>query len=362
MSKKTLSLILSLVLVCSLFAVMPLTAGADPKATTWSNASDWAYEELSKAEGEDLIPESLFDKDFTKPITRAEFAGVCVKLYENLSGKTAVAATNNPFTDTGDPDVLKAYNTNLMMGTAPDRFSPGVILNREQAATALTRVLKKCCIPGWTYASDADYTLNFTQPRTFGDDALISDWARQSVYFMAAKEVIKGTSPDKFTPKGNNTREQALVIAVRIVENLKDKPLDYSAAGGLGDGPSSGPNTEAPVLTYVEYFGTAPEAKFALFVIIPAGAFDFQGSYHGSGEVRLEFSYLEGNGTWRDWPEVAVDLWLVGVTAEAIPFLCHAGYMDPLTVFRARLTYRYTDDSGDHSVSSAWSDAVSAEG
>jgi hypothetical protein len=200
--------------------------------------SGWADSEMKKADEYGLIPDCLKGEDLRQPITRREFAGICVRLYENLSGKTALAASQNPFTDTSDTDVLKSYNTHLMVGTAPDKFSPSVILNRETAATALTRVLKKCYIDGWTYAGDANFTLNFTMPAKFADDAKISAWAYPSVYFMAANEIIKGTGNNMFSPRATTaaetavnyasaTREQALAIAVRIVENLKGKPLDY---------------------------------------------------------------------------------------------------------------------------------------
>jgi len=203
------------------------------------NASDWAKPELEKAQSYELIPDSLKDADLSKNITRAEFAGVCVKLYENLSGKAAAAASNNPFTDTGSADVLKAYNTGLMVGVSADRFEPNTLLNREQAATALTRVLKKCYIDGWSFAADGSYTLNFTQPAKFADDDKISDWAKPSVYFMAANGIIAGTGSNMFSPRAvttaeqaanyaSATREQALVIAVRMIDKLKDKPLDYT--------------------------------------------------------------------------------------------------------------------------------------
>jgi hypothetical protein len=165
----------------------------------------------------------------TKPITRAEFAAVSVKLYENLSGKTATPATNNSFTDTSDPEVLKAYNVGLTAGTSATTFSPNTLLNREQAATMLTRVYKAATLSGWTLATDADFPLDYTKPATFADDADISDFAKDSVYFMAANGIIAGTGNNMFSPKAvtdaqkaqgyaQATREQALVIAVRMVE------------------------------------------------------------------------------------------------------------------------------------------------
>ena len=128
--------------------------------------------------------------------------------------------------------MLKAYNLNVAVGVAPDTFAPNKLLNREQAATMLTRVFKRATMPGWSYEGDAQYPLQFTQPARFADDALISDWARESVYFMAANQIINGMGENKFAPSNtttaqeanhyaNATREQALAIAVRMVENLK---------------------------------------------------------------------------------------------------------------------------------------------
>ena len=213
---------------------IPFTISGAMKTSGWAQDLNIA----EKAAEYGLIPDSLKGADWTKPITRAEFAAVSVKLYENLSGTKAVAAATNPFTDTKDAEVLKAYNTGLMVGVSADKFDPKTILNREQAATALTRVLKRTYIPGWTFATDGNYTLNFKQPAKFTDDAKISDWAKPSVYFMVANNIIAGVGNNTFAPKNttaaeealgyaNATCEQALKIAVYMVENLKDKPLDF---------------------------------------------------------------------------------------------------------------------------------------
>ena len=197
-------------------------------------ASDWAKEELARADALGLIPDCLVGADMTKSITRAEFAAVSVKVYEALTGETAIAASENPFTDTTDAEVLKAYNTGITAGTGDGTtFSPDAILNREQAATMLTRVYKKTAFDGWTLSTDGSFALTYDKPAAFADDANISDWAKDSVYFMAANGIIKGVGDGtKFAPKNtttaeesigyaNATREQALLIAVRMVENLQ---------------------------------------------------------------------------------------------------------------------------------------------
>ena len=195
-------------------------------------ASDWAKAELEKAEEMGLIPEILDGADLTADITRAEFAAVAVKAYEALSGTPAIPAVNNPFTDTSDVEVLKAYNIGAVNGTSATTYSPNDLLNREQAATMLTRVFKRVTLPGWTLATDASFKLDYTKPALFADDADISDWAKDSVYFMAANNILNGVGNNKFAPKNitteeqaqgyaNATREQALIIAMRMVENLK---------------------------------------------------------------------------------------------------------------------------------------------
>ena len=69
--------------------------------SAWSNvlevnapsfeASGWAQEELARADELGLIPDCLEGADLTADITRAEFAAVCVKVYENLGNRQMVS-------------------------------------------------------------------------------------------------------------------------------------------------------------------------------------------------------------------------------------------------------------------------------
>ena len=203
-----------------------------PITLSGATASEWAVTEIEKAEELGLIPEVLDGADLTADITRAEFAAVAVKVYENLSGTAAIPAVINPFTDTKDVEILKAYNIGAVNGTSATTYSPDDLLNREQAAAMLTRVFKKISIPNWTLATDSQFALPYEKPALFADDKDISDWAKESVYFMVANGIINGVGNNKFAPKNvtteeqaqgyaNATREQALLIAVRMVENLK---------------------------------------------------------------------------------------------------------------------------------------------
>ena len=194
--------------------------------------SDWAKGEIRKAYDLGLVPDVLSQADLRKRISREEFAAVAVKVYESLSGGQAIPAINDPFKDTRNLDVLKAYNMGIVDGYGSGLYGPNDPLNREQCATMLTRAYKKVSIPGWSLAEDDRFELTYRMPAPFADDSLISGWAKDSVYFMVANGILQGIGNDRFAPKNTTpkeeesgyataTREQALAIAVRMVENLK---------------------------------------------------------------------------------------------------------------------------------------------
>lgn len=203
-------------------------AGLNVKPVTSGGAGN----EVDKAFEYGLVPDILEHAVLSEPITRLEFAAVSVKVYENLAGTKAIPATVNPFTDCNDAEMLKAYNLGVAVGTSETTFEPGSLLNREQAATMLTRVFKRATIPGWSIDKDSQFPLSYTKPAAFADDQHISGWAKDSVYFMNANGIILGVEHNNFAPKNittdeeargyaDATREQALSIAVRMVETLK---------------------------------------------------------------------------------------------------------------------------------------------
>ena len=209
------------------------------ESANFIDVSAWAIEEVALAEELGLVPDALYGTDLTKPISRAEFAAVSVKTYEALTGITAFPAVNNPFVDTNDLEVLKAYNAEISIGVSANRYEPDFLLNREQAATMLTRVFKKIFLRGWSIEADDEVVLEYVKPAPFSDDELISYWAKDSVYFMATNDIIKGTGNNQFSPRAATseeeamnyaiaTREQALVIAVRMINKWQTAPASYS--------------------------------------------------------------------------------------------------------------------------------------
>lgn len=100
----------------------------------------------------------------------------------------------------------KAYALGITNGVSPTAFAPYTHISREQLATMLTRVYKALNLPGWTLATDDQYTLDYSGTTPFADDGDISAYAKPSVYFMVKNQVIKGTSPTTFSPRERHRR------------------------------------------------------------------------------------------------------------------------------------------------------------
>jgi hypothetical protein len=196
--------------------ISPYSNVASTKIEAYSDASNWAKPEIDEADKNGLIPDSLRGADMTKPITREEFAELTVKLYEKTTGKMAEEVFPNPFYDTKNPEILKAFNLGITTGTSATTFTPKIPINREQVATMLSRAIR-IMVPG------ADFST--AGAPTFTDQKNISSWALEHVKYMSKLEIIKGTG-GKFMPKAvtsaeiasgyaNTTREQAIAMSLR---------------------------------------------------------------------------------------------------------------------------------------------------
>jgi len=188
----------------------------------YSDASTWAEPELKKANELGLIPDILKTADMTRPITREEFCELAVLLYEKVTEAAGTPVSPNPFTDTTNSQILKAYTLGITTGTSSTTFSPKTPINREQCATMLFRTIK-------AIAPDADYSV--AGIKDFPDQKDISSWAADAAKYMSKHGIIKGNSAGSFMPKasttaqtaagyGMATREAAILMTVRTYETM----------------------------------------------------------------------------------------------------------------------------------------------
>lgn len=187
-------------------------------------SSPWAVAELKSALDLGLIPDSLLSADLTKPITREEFCEMAVLLYESITLTKSTPTSPNPFNDTSNPQILKAYNIGVTNGISATTFEPKTLINREQCAAMLYRDIKAMRPAG-------DYVI--TDVKDFPDQKDVSSWANEATKYMSKLGIIKGdTSSGNFMPKaittaqkattyGMATREAAILMSVRAYEKLK---------------------------------------------------------------------------------------------------------------------------------------------
>lgn len=190
----------------------------------YKNASTWAETELQAAYDSDLIPNILMGADMTQPITREEFAELAVRLCEKTIDEDVLPASPNPFTDTTNTQILKAFELGITTGTSTTAFSPNLLINREQCATMLYRAIK-------AIAPDADYSVDGV--KDFPDQNDISSWAVEGTKYMSKLGIIKGDNNGNFMPKavtasqeaakyGMATREAAILMTVRTLNKLPE--------------------------------------------------------------------------------------------------------------------------------------------
>lgn len=208
---------------------------------TLNIASNWAQKEITQAKEHQLVDDSLMGL-YRKNITRAEFAEISVRLYEqltrNLQGskktddnvhsaidkankeRKATGSENNedlvemtvlpsPFSDINNQYVTKAFHLGIVAGNGSELFNPEQSLQRQDMAVMLNNVLKV-----------AKITLTDQPPqwqKQYKDLNTISGYATEALKSFNATGIIQGIG-EQIQPKQSTTREQAIVIAERIYQ------------------------------------------------------------------------------------------------------------------------------------------------
>lgn len=198
MKIRILSIILSLSFMVSLIGFSPAVS---------AKPSSWAAEEIAAAKELGLTTDRV-TKDYQSDITREGFCEIVVKLYEKLSNSTALKG-KDVFTDTDNPEILKAYRLGIVNGVSKDKFSPYSNITRQEICVMLTNCISKA-IKG---SKTDEYKNN-----RFEDESKISDWARAYVNYAYDKDIIKGVGGNKIDPLGNATCEQAILFVYRVYQ------------------------------------------------------------------------------------------------------------------------------------------------
>ena len=211
----------------------------DATSVTYSN---WAAEDIITAISMGYLDDDpdvfgyqpavtdLLGSDYTRAITRGQFAALAIRYYETLmsdiTGEDYTIAVNSGddvFADsTGDTNMAKAYNLGIVGGynNADTRagvyVGPNDLITREQAATMLTRLME-CLINDFDSVGRTGWTVWYADSLPFTDT--ISDWALDGVRAVYGVGAMTGTTSTTFSPKSNYTIEQSIVTIMRIDNN-----------------------------------------------------------------------------------------------------------------------------------------------
>ena len=174
--------------------------------------SSWAQNDVQWASQNGILDLSILGNDYTKPITRLQFASVAVKLAECLTENPITPAPAGTFADTNSEYALKAYAAGITSGVSATEFNPNGTLTRQQMATFIYRALM--------YVRDNTtirYTTYTPALEKYTDSWAVADWAKTPMGFMNALGLVKGVSDTEISPNGTCTIEQAVVVANRSV-------------------------------------------------------------------------------------------------------------------------------------------------
>lgn len=183
--------------------------------------SDWAYEEVTAAIEENLVPVYL-QSLYRSNIKRGEFCDLTVQavteilgvdaeeLVQQRTGKALSAWFEEyPFSDCANSNVIAAYALGIVSGRGDGTFDPYATITRQEAATLLTNGAK---------ALGMDTTV-ITQA-SFADIDAVANWAKNSVDFVAQIHVMNGTNEGKFAPAGTYSREQSFMTIYKLYQAL----------------------------------------------------------------------------------------------------------------------------------------------
>jgi alpha-tubulin suppressor-like RCC1 family protein len=171
--------------------------------------SSWARSDAQKLYSTGITPLGML-WGFKSNITRAEFAALLISVYEVRRGEIKDYG-DNPFGDTaGTPysvEITKANKLGIINGKNASAFDPDAAVTREEAAKMLS--LTYALIRGITFPE----TVNVAVP--YADAAKIANWAMPYVAYAYESKILQGTNSG-FAPKGNITREAAMVAVNRL--------------------------------------------------------------------------------------------------------------------------------------------------
>lgn len=168
------------------------------KVDEGEQASSWAIPYVNKAIANGLLPKE-FRNNYQEKISRLEFCKLAYNLLD-VKDKIGKKTIKNPFKDTDSKEIIALYQLGIINGKSSTEFYPDDKITREELSKVLSNLLSICDRKAH---QDIIYKYN--------DSEKISDWAIEPVNTMYIFDVMRGDNNNKFCPKDNTTKEEAII-------------------------------------------------------------------------------------------------------------------------------------------------------
>lgn len=199
-----------LLILAIIFSLVAVTANA-------ATYSDWAKEDILKAQYGGVLSAEQMQQDLTQPIKRSDIAMLAVKTYINVKGYS-MSDVDSHFTDTKSPYAETAYRLGILYGTSDTEFSPNDNATRQEMAKIILSLR--------AVLNNEEVILPSNPMAEITDFATMSDWAKPYVAKAAADGIINGYPDGSFGGTIAVSWEQAIALIMRCAElkNMAEIP------------------------------------------------------------------------------------------------------------------------------------------
>ena len=208
------------VIAFTFFLIILFQTSAGHSIGDQDGISPWAQKAVLEARESGLIPKEI-DNQYLKAITREEYCILALRILHkdlNVEGFSLSSSQGKPFKDIDfsmfKSQILKAYQLGIVKGDHKNDFMPKNLISREEICALITNMVR-------VFEKDLDLTKQ--KNIDFIDKKSISNWALQPVTYCYTENIMKGIDYLKIDPKGQSTKEQAIVLMSNFYKKYKGK-------------------------------------------------------------------------------------------------------------------------------------------
>jgi uncharacterized protein YkwD len=205
--RRLISLIL--IIVIAIAAAVPALAMETPPS------SEWAVPFMRRANQAGLLTPSAA-RDPRADLTRAEFAELVVIIVEQTLGNPIPIPANNPFEDTNDINVLKAWQYGIVNGVSATRFAPNSPVQRQDLCTMVIRAIRQL---------ETDLNATLLAPPApalpFNDANMIQAHAIEPIRLAYSNGIMEGNALGNFNPRAPISAQECVAVAIRTFDMIE---------------------------------------------------------------------------------------------------------------------------------------------